>query len=543
MPVTSLFEYFPCRLKPFDAAHLRKHGKPSIAPSLKTGRSSVIPPPTGQMPSKGESDATLPQFRAPAPNALSVPPSAPPGQAGFTADAIAAAAAVSDNNQPADVNASLAAPDAQADLPGSIQPDGPGSGRASATLALDLKISRAIQEKNSVSLALLLDAHPHAGRDPGDQSASACIRQFFRVVASWFDSDAFAWQRKQAVTLLEEAVRAGNKESIALLLARGMDLGKDEQMLEPALRIAVEKGDAPAVRLLLREILQHDSHYAKNAELVDSAARGAKAAVLEWLVEQGMAIPAQECWQHYPEPIRDFLCWKAAAEAGPCDLASLSCTAQRALREAKKQTHQFRSQLNGINRRLNSAQNNFLLAGIAGPVAASGLYEIQHETYMDAGFSQNTAAELAVQLNSNAKEYVKGLQKNAIARLATAVAAEFDRFLASGEIRPDLLTFLLNNGMYAHAAFLVVAAFEEVRQDPARPGSSDQRRPSLAKALRQSAKDQAPLVEQAAQLSGDAALFHRLLDPQLVLLGCSCSTQRAARSAEVPGQALGGSHP
>jgi len=162
---------------------------------------------------------------------------------------------------------------------------------------------------------------------------------------------------------------------------------------------------------------------------------------------------------------------------------------------------------------------------------------------MDAGFSQNTAAELAVQLNSNAKEYVWGLQKDAIARLATAVAAEFDRFLASGEIRPDLLTFLLNNGMYAHAAFLVVAAFEKVRQDPARPGSSDQRRPSLAKALRQSAKDQAPLVEQAAQLSGDAALFHRLLDPQLVLLGCSCSTQRAARSAEVPGQALGGSHP
>lgn len=544
MPVTCLFEYFPCRLAPLGAAHLLEQGKPLFAPVVKTGRSNAILPPTGQMPrGEGRSDSTHPQFRQPAPDAISLTPSAPFGQAGVTAEAIGTPGMVPENGKPAEVEVAVAESDAQADLPVSIQPEVPGSGRASEIRALDLKISQAIEKKDPASLALLLDTHPHAGRDPADKSASACIRQFFRVIASWFDSDAFAWQGTQAVVLLEEAARAGNEESIRLLLERGMDLGKDKQMLEPALRIAVEKGNAEAVRLLLSGILQDDPQYAKYSELVDRAARGQKAGVLEVLVENSMALPAQKRWKHYSEPIRDYLRWKATGNAGTCDLASLSCTAQRALSAAIREAHQFRSQLNGIKRRLNSAQNNFLLAGIAGMVAASGLYKVQRETYTDAGFSQSTAELLASHLDLNAEAYIDGLKNNAMAKLATAVTAEFDRFLAGGEIRPDLLTFLLNNGMYAHAAFLVVTAFEEVRQDPAWQGSSDHDRPLLAKALVQSTIDQAPLVEQAAQLSGDAALFHSLLDLQLLLLCRSCSTQRAARSAEVPGQALGGSHP
>jgi hypothetical protein len=134
-----------------------------------------------------------------------------------------------------------------------------GSRRSRNIRKFDLAIDAAVKCQNIALLGRLLDAHPHAGRDPADKSPRACIASWFRQVASWFDGGAAAWQRRHAAERLKGAALAGNTAIIKILLDRCMDLGKEARMLEPALRSAVESGKPDATRLLLQEVLKKKS--------------------------------------------------------------------------------------------------------------------------------------------------------------------------------------------------------------------------------------------------------------------------------------------
>jgi hypothetical protein len=204
--------------------------------------------------------------------------------------------------------------EARSSLQDSKQPEFPAVQRPKTISQLDNEIVSAIEAKNTESLRATLDAHPHAGPDPKDKSIGAFFLKCFREIASWFNSAAFAWQGKQAVGLLKEAARVGNAEAVQILLDRGMDLGKDKPMVEPALRIAVTSGNAEVTRLLLREVIREDPSYVKNVDLTGTAARAGHADVLEVLVEGGMALPPKNSWPHYGHVIESYLRWFEAGK-------------------------------------------------------------------------------------------------------------------------------------------------------------------------------------------------------------------------------------
>ena len=164
---------------------------------------------------------------------------------------------------------------------------------------LDDQILKALQKPGTALLTSLLDAHPHAACNPADHFIDAFIRGFFRHVASWFNSDAYAWQGQQAVLLLNEAAHVGNAEAVRILLDRGMDLQRDTAIIKKALRIAVTSGKTRAAGVLLREVLTDEPGYVKNPELTIAAARAEHTNVLTFLVDQGMALPAQSALLRY----------------------------------------------------------------------------------------------------------------------------------------------------------------------------------------------------------------------------------------------------
>jgi hypothetical protein len=164
---------------------------------------------------------------------------------------------------------------------------------------LDDQILKALQEPGTALLTSLLDAHPHAACNPADRSIGAFISNFFRHVACWFNSDAYAWQGKQAVILLNEAARVGNADAIRILLNRGMDLQRDTAIIKKALRIAVTSGKTRAAGVLLREVLTDEPRYVKDPELTIAAAHAEHTNVLTFLVDQGMALPAQSALLRY----------------------------------------------------------------------------------------------------------------------------------------------------------------------------------------------------------------------------------------------------
>lgn len=398
-----------------------------------------------------------------------------------------------------------------------------GMSSAEKVRQLDSAIFAAVGQPDTTSLTQLLNAHPHAGPGPAESSAGAAIRRFFRQVASWFNSDAVAWQSRKSARMLTKAARAGNTEAVRILLSRAMDLGKGRSMVEPALKIAVECGYPETVTLLLREVLRDDPEYVKNSELTALAAYKKHASVLEALVGQGMRLPPKRCWARYSMEIHDYLLWTDATGPRKGKSLPLSTAARTTLESAHaKLNWQFNVQLNGmLHRPMNAAQRACRREGL---YACSRLSEVPAETYIDAGFTADTANKMAEALNANARRFSDPEGDRATAALGNAVASEFDRFIATGKVRPDLSRYLRTNGMYGLLIELVAAACESAASSASWDQPEAKRGALFAEAMVQAAIVQKAMVEKAAHSSGDSVLFMALLNMQMELLEMFCQT-------------------
>lgn len=409
----------------------------------------------------------------------------------------------------------------------SIRTEVIGSRRARNARGLDLAIDAAVQSENIRLLSSLLDVHPHAGPDPADRSPGACISSWFRQLASCFNSDAAAWQGRQAAKRLNAAARAGNTGMIQILLDRCMDLGKQASMLEPALRIAVEIGKPEATRLLLQEVLKKQPKYTNDGgDLTGLAARKKHANVLEVLVKLGMKLPAENSWQHRIPEIEVYLRWIADGRPGSVKQTLLSPLARRNWESVRNDlTPEFNSQLNGNRGNLNDAQKNCQVAGLC---ACSTLRMADASTYADAGFTAETAGALAAKLEEKPESHIPGKARTASAGLARAVAREFDQF-TNGEVNSKELTNrLVDKGMYGVVADLVVHAAESAVKSALWLTPNFNRKPLFAAALVKSASTQENIVQEAGDASGDSTQFHHLLRPQVELLASYCRTHSTA---------------
>ena len=150
-----------------------------------------------------------------------------------------------------------------------------------------------------------------------------------------------------------------------------------------------------------------------------------------------------------------------------------------------------------------------------------------------AGFTAETVKRLVEKLDSNAGRHIPRRADNAPATLRQAVADEFERITASGQIRPDLLKHLMDQGMYGLVADMVVNATSVAVAFPSWNAPGVNRKAVFAKALEQSAGDWIDIVHQAGDASGIPDQFDKLLSPQVDLLIAyqqSCHAHDAARS-------------
>lgn len=407
----------------------------------------------------------------------------------------------------------------------SNRPGGTRRREVNKTIDRPLTIRQAVEKGDSTSLKTLLDAHPYAGPDPKDRSTGTLIFRFFRQIASWFNSDASAWQGKQAVKLLEKAAAVGNVDVINILVDRCMDLGTDIRMIAPALYVAVAKGKPGATELLLKKALEIKPDYSLNVSLTTIAARRRRADVLEILVSNGMALPARaELWSRYGKAIGDYLKWAAAGRQGTDAPELLSFVAQGILGENDIDLkHEFGRCLNGGD--LNQAQK---------ACSVQALVKVDAKTYTEAGFTERTAKAMADAFNANASRHIARNSGNALATLAKAVTDEFDNFKENGFVWPYLREHLMNQGMYGVLADLVVTAFKSAAKQSM--AQDTDREMLLADALEKCAGEAEESLDTVRNASGDPDLFDKLLSPQLDLLIAYCDAQRKRTATTKSGQ-------
>lgn len=412
-----------------------------------------------------------------------------------------------------------------ANLPAHQAPIAPRQPSPNKTLTCDQSIRQAIQKQKNTKLAQLLNAHPHAGRDPADKSPGAFISRFFRTIASWFNSDAFMWQTGEAVDLLNEAARVGNTGAVEILLARCMDLHKDVPMLERALGLACAHGHAEAVEVLLKEILAINPAYSTDPTLAAKAAHKGRGNVLEILVKNGMALPLERAsWSRYGKAIEDFLWWSAARKSNAVAQERLLSVAQSDRKEKMARLKpQFGWHLNRLRCCLNPAQKACLMAEM---YAGVNLPLVDAQTFQDAGFTEQTASAVASELNANAVRQREAGQA-APRSLSKAVAVEFARFTETGKSNTDLRAYLMKNGMYGVLAEAVEAAYMSAASDSSWTAPGADRGMLLAVALEKSAGEAMTRVYEDNHASGDLALFAKVLSPQLDLLIAYHDAQRA----------------
>jgi hypothetical protein len=150
-----------------------------------------------------------------------------------------------------------------------------------------------------------------------------------------------------------------------------------------------------------------------------------------------------------------------------------------------------------------------------------------------AGFAAERVSRLVEKLDSNAGRYIPQRVNNPPATLAQEVIDEFERITASRRIRPDLLKYLMDQGMYGLLAEMVVDAARSAVASRSWNAPGANRRALFANALDRSAGNWITIVHRAGDASGDPDLFDELLSPQLdLLIGYqqSCHAQDAARS-------------
>ena len=139
----------------------------------------------------------------------------------------------------------------------------------------------------------LLDAHPHAARNPADRSAGTAIFNFFRKVASWFGSDAVKWQRSEGKKLLQAVAGVGNAKTMDIVLARGFDLVGDRQFIKQALEWAVTCNNLETTAVLLKKVLSEEPDYVDSFHLTTMAALAGNAGVLNVSASNGMKVPGK----------------------------------------------------------------------------------------------------------------------------------------------------------------------------------------------------------------------------------------------------------
>jgi hypothetical protein len=194
----------------------------------------------------------------------------------------------------------------------SIRTEVLGSQHSTATRDLRAAILATAGTENAPLLNELLDAHPHARRDPADRSVGTRVSNFFRKMTSWLGSDAAKWQRKEGKSLLQAVARTGNAQSMEILLTRCFDLVNDRRAIEQALKLAVDSNNPETTKVLLERVLSDRPAYSEGAALTTMAAHAGNAEVLKVLISSGMALPAETEWPRYFADIEFDLRQKAA---------------------------------------------------------------------------------------------------------------------------------------------------------------------------------------------------------------------------------------
>lgn len=387
------------------------------------------------------------------------------------------------------------------------------------TRVLDSMMTRAAVKGHTLLLSKLLDAHPHAHRNLLDRSVGTFAFNFFRKIESWFGSDAVAWQRTQGIDLVRAAARTANRETMTHLLDRAVDLTEDGSEMEDALYFAMSAGNAESTAVLLKAVLHENPGFAGNMIPTTLAAINKRAGVLEVLVSNGMILPPKRNWSEYAPPIEDYLHLKAADQQmpeGKAPARPLSRIALNSLIERRSSlTPELRKSLNGKHEKLSKAQTACQHAGI---FPDSGWAMTAVEPFIAAGFTAQTAAGLADQLNSNAEFDFNERGVRPLLNLAGEVGAAFEYFVVEGKVRVNLPEYLMEQGMYGLVADLVKAVIDSAAKSATWTMKQAEREMLLAEALIETLGKQQNIFKEASWASGDPALFATLLNSQLKIL-------------------------